>query len=435
MPMHKKKSTLLYELDAKSSFDAKFAEEILEYCKRNKCDPYKSIILQSHLQPAVFAAWTDPKTKQWFTSALSAISPFSTEATDGEFRDAVVLVAEPYFKGSDENAFTLYRVADRQQRVLEPIEGDQITVLGRTLAADLESCFGTVVTMPLATRMFQALKLHGCTMRKPKLLGQPLSMCATQDDWCLHRATVVPDSSMPFPHVRSFLDRLNDAEAFGAYIAGIYFDLYRGRQILYISDLKGLGGKSKLFTDAIMPLFGERITAALTHLKMSESPHASAHFVGKKLAVVGDNKNPSIIMSQAIKELSGDDKVVINQKNQPIYSTYLEVKLIILSNHKPNITSEPHNSSRTLWLELAPLNLPENQLDPTWGKKCAAEMPGFLAWALDCYRRRCLNDNVIEVNLAVDDAKQKRIDEYEDPFSLPFAKYFVHQPGGNCSPS
>src|SRR4029077_5671011 len=140
------------------------------------------------------------------------------------------------------------------------------------------------------------------------------------------------------------------------------------------------------------------------------------HFVGKKLVVVGDNKNPSIIMSQQLKELLGDDPVVVNPKYQALYPALMECRLIIFSNYPPNISSEVHNQSRTLWIKLSRLTVPP---DSTWDSYYPAEMPGFLAYAQKCYQERCQgNSKVIEVNDAVKAAVVNRVAEFESKFTI-----------------
>jgi hypothetical protein len=163
---------------------------------------------------------------------------------------------------------------------------------------------------------------------------------------------------------------------------------------------------------------------------LSNSTHASAHFAGKKLVVIGDNKNPNILMSQAVKELSGDDRVMVNQKYEAVYSTYLECRLVILGNIPPGITSERHNQSRTLWIIMSALTVP---VDPTWSDHYDDEMPGFLAYAEHCYHERCPDHYEVKVNDAVKQAVAARVEEIEAPFHHMFNTHFAVDPKGRLS--
>ena len=129
-------------------------------------------------------------------------------------------------------------------------------------------------------------------------LGQP-----GDDDWCVYRASVLPDASVDFPHIRSFLDRLNDPRAFAAWWWGVYSGVNKGRQSIYLWDARGEGAKSVILK-TLGSLFGNRIYASFpTSVSLADGFTSSA-FVNKKLVVIGDCKDSYILHRGMLKELS-----------------------------------------------------------------------------------------------------------------------------------
>lgn len=419
---HKKPQTLLREMQR--GFDRFVARDICDYCFRNKCDPFVTFINAQQLGQDVLKSWDTDEAKTFIADQLKA-QQAQTDIWDSDDemaqRDAALQLMDKYFISTNENGGTLYKIADGTNMIVEVCCANNIEIqvgqhIKHELAAHQKAAKKSLVTTILD--FYQ----HNCMVwPAPKLWAQ-------QDEpmWCLARAMIEPDPRVKYLHIQALLDRLNDPEAFAAYLWGIYSGLNRGRQCLYVSEEIGESGKSS-FLRHFQKLFGDVITAALNWNVLSNSTHASAHFAGKKLVVIGDNKNPNILMSQAIKELSGDDKVMIDQKYEAVYSTYLQCRLVILSNMPCNITSERHNQSRTLWITLAPLSVP---VDPTWSDHYDAEMPGFLAYAEQCYLKRCPDNYEIKVNDAVKAAVQLRVAEFEAQFIHMFDTNFVIDKAG-----
>lgn len=220
-----------------------------------------------------------------------------------------------------------------------------------------------------------------------------------------------------------FLDRAWDDEAIGAYIAACYFGDYVGRQTLWVSERQGQSGKSSAARVIGNRLFGDRICTAM-NAKMLENIHISSHFVNKKLVIAGDNNNPKLLLTGAFKEISGSDKVLVNPKYLTPYSAYLGCRVMVLSNTEPHILGATHSQSRLLWVPVD--EMPREQLDPEWERKAEAELPGLLAWALDCYKRRCPDNYEIQVNDRVKQAVAQKVRESEEEFAIPFHLHFVY---------
>jgi hypothetical protein len=68
-----------------------------------------------------------------------------------------------------------------------------------------------------------------------------------------------------------------------------------------------------------------------------------------------------------------------------------------------------------------------------YAEKCAAELPGFLAYAQAQYERLCPNDYAIETNDAVKAATELRIQHCATMHVAVFEEYFVPDPQGSLT--
>jgi hypothetical protein len=282
-------------------------------------------------------------------------------------------------------------------------------------------------------------------------ISEAPAMWAMPDDegYCLGRMLVLPDPSVPCPHIMATVNRCNDPTALMACIWKDYSNRYKGRQCLFLSDTEGESGKSSLFRE-IAKLFevmesedgtiverpsekmgGHRLSAAINANILKDSTHASASFEGKRYCVAGDNKSQMVLRTQAVMELLGHDPSLLNPKHKPAYTTTLNCRLVILGNVEPYLTTERHALSRIIWLIM--YRLPPEDLDGTWHKHYWAEMPGFLAQCQAAYEERCKDDYTIEVNDAVKAAIARRIEECEGKFSIPFFERFTLDPDDEIS--
>jgi len=437
MPAPKGAAALYAEINKHVNFNSLIADQVIRHCdseaKRmgRPVDPFAEFIVPEHLSGAAYAAWHTDEARDYFTSHASAPKRVKRSSAPWECDDeleaveAACEVMGRYFIVTEENGVTLYKIVDTARRIVEPCPPVNTNAqVSQAVKHELHQ-IGLAASSERSRSLLDLYLSNTTLAPRPKLWASP-----DEDTWCLSRATVRPDPSVPFPHIQGFLDRLNDPQACAAYIWGLYSGAYKGRQILYVSDTEGENGKSSFFR-AVLALFGEQVTASLNWRIVSGSTHASAHFTGKKVVIIGDNKNPAILMSQSMKELSGDDLTMINPKGLPAYSTYLECRPIVSGNCEPLITSERHNRSRTLWLKLAPLQVAAR--DPEWVTHYPAEMPGFLAYGARCYAERCVNDYEIAVNPVVQAAVTLKIMETESEFAVPFDEHLVADPEGRLT--
>jgi hypothetical protein len=408
------------------------AEKVIRYAKHwHMASPYDPVPDKAGTGPVIWAdklcpfaakIWLADVTRAWFADEMEMEmededaepeKSIFTQYENPAFEDATKMMLSRHFilVSRGDTGRQLYQIEDAERSVVVPVvgkDGDIIKVYARVLAPLLRAQ-DVLATPARSAAMAAAFERSVDTSPTPKLLGQPGASA-----YALHRAAHRPDANVPIPYTMQFLNRLNDPEAFAAFWWGVYADVNRGRQCLYVSDTTGEGGKSKFISTLLSELFGERISAAFNAKLMENSSHASASFEGKKMVVAGDCKNRFVIHMGILKELSGDDPLQVNPKYVQPYTTRLECRVCILGNYEPYLTRERHNISRTLWITLAPLTVAT--IDVDYGEKCAAEIAGFLAYAKAAYERRCPDNYEIRVNHVVRETYRLRTLQGEDDY-------------------
>ncbi|MGA4555683.1 DUF5906 domain-containing protein [Methylorubrum aminovorans] len=341
--------------------------------------------------------------------------------------NTIEVMGEHFVAARSDDSIRLYAIQDADARVVKPVSAsDPNMEVARTLKDTLLQD-GCVLNPQRTETMRNLFTCYASLDERPALCAQP-----DQDAWCLHKMSVRSDPSMPTPATDQFLERLNDCEAFAAWLYGIASGKYRGRQVLWIEG-DGEDGKST-FMMAFASLFGTTAGSADWATMKNAPQFVAGLFVDKKFVYVPDNANPYLLMTEIFKTLAnpGADPVTVNQKYGKMYTTTLEAHVAVLSNHAPEISGERHNVSRTLWLRLAEFT---GERDPNYGARLRAELPGLLAYGEKCYAKLCQNDYVIAVNDAVQAAMAERIADTNETFELLFEKNFVLDPAGTISRS
>jgi hypothetical protein len=418
------------DINAAKQPDKTLAREALAYCKKHgDLCPLETFFDSPELTRGAEAVWSDNDFLTWLVEETGpkvrgpGRSWNMKEDGPAVFRDSAVDIVRKHFVYTyHKDSYRLYKITDPELKLVRPVAADRAdaeTDIYRTLVKPLEED-GVIADKGFTKLVFEYFEGHG------KLVDKP-AICAQRDDdrWCQHRLMLVPDAACPWPLLRAFLDRMNDGDAFAAWLYGIYSGRYQGRQILYLSGERGQDGKSAFFK-AFAGLFGDASTS-LDWAQMKNNPSfVGSLLVDKKFGYVPDNKNPKIIMTEIFKSLAnpGDDPVIINHKYGKMYSTELECHVAVISNYEPDISGEGHNTTRTFWIKIAPL-ADEVERDPQWKVDIVGEMAGLLAYGKECYERLCTNDYDIEVNEAVQQAVATQIELFAADNIMILEEHFV----------
>jgi hypothetical protein len=412
--------SIFTDLASSHEFAKNLADEIAACAARDGRDLWEMFFLDRGLPPHVVAIWSTPgavnylKQRQHDLKLKQQLK--STTSKRGDVRDLALRLIDPYFKASDVNGLTVYRVTDVLYEIVEEVPLKDLWQRVAPLIRDAAELHGIVLSRADIVEMTDLWCIHAERIPEPAIRRQK-----GEPGWCFSRATIDPDPSIPIPHWRSFLDRLNDGVAFAAWFGGCYYQLMpRSRQIMYVSE-DGEGAKSVIVAELRRLMGGNAATKSI-------NAHANTRFftkscVGKCFAVVPDNSNPRIIMSGVLKEISGADTCSIEGKFEPVYDAALGAKVLVVSNLEPDISRERSNITRTLWLILAPLAVPH--IDVHFPEKLEQEAAGFLAYCLECFKERCVDEYRIEVNDAVKAAVELRIAEFEQKFVDFYERHFV----------
>ena len=247
------------------------------------------------------------------------------------------------------------------------------------------------------------------------------------ETWALGRCLYQPSEVGPMPTWQKFLSRMNDGDAFAAWIYGIASKRYRGRQVLWLEGINGEDGKTfiqkliaeTLFPNVSMPTMNNALTG-------DGARFVASSFEDKALAYWDDCNNRKALMTELVKQLSSGEsgnKARIEHKGVNAYDGQLTTRMWINSNYSPMITQDNFMVSRLLYIKLQPLNEP---IDPEIGKKFKAELPTFLAYAKVCYEERCKDNYKVVQTKEVQDTIKEFGEEFELNYYTIFEQNFEY---------
>lgn len=407
--------------------------DIIEYCRKNDTS-FEDFM--ATVPPLIMQGWVnDPQLLDWLTPpAKASRNGRQWEGlTATEEKDQIVALMSGKFIVSEATggAWHLYAITDPEQKLVRKVEidnsGADFTSLVHVLRDEVAQD-GLVFTPERIKKFYNTFKYYTTPTPIPIRCAQP-----DEDTWCLHRITIRPDATVEFPHIQTFLDRLDDPKAFSAWLWGIYSRAYRGRQILWVTS-EGLDGKSTFFK-----MFGEAVFGnAFGPVMPDDIEHNPAFFmenlVDKRFIYVPDNNNPNLLMKAAFKQIAsaGADLVTVNGKFKKAYQAHLDAGVAVLSNSEPAMVDERHNRSRTLCVVLDPLTTPVDDRVP---RRMRAELPGFLAYARDCFEEVCPDGLIIQVNDAVQHKEELRISDTSMDKVAVFENLFTLEEGEILRPT
>jgi hypothetical protein len=387
----------------------------------------------------VLKAWeSDKDFEEWIESAMTPKAKrsgrdwFDKEMPRPIWKDQVIQVMSEHFITAPDagNGWPVFEIKDRDRKIVTRVDTDakDLTSVARVVAPTLEG-EGLILDAGTAKTFFDTFKIYAKPSTRPVICAQP-----DDDDWCFHRIMIRPDHDASFPLIREhFLSRIDDPEAFCAWVYGVYSRKYTGRQVLWIKG-NGVDGKSTWFDNFGRTVFGSAFGAIMP----SDIENNPAFFMeliaDKRFVWVPDNNNQKLLWSAAFKQVAsgGADKVTVNGKFKKAYQTYLEANVAIGSNFAPDISGSRHNISRILWVDIGETN---GAPDPTLPGRMMKELPGFLAYAEQCFAKRCPEGNVIEVNDVVKAKVEVRIADTQESEQALLDRYFVIEDGAAMSPA
>lgn len=315
----------------------------------------------------------------------------------------------------------VYEIKDEKNKVLRPLyEGEPEKVLIRYMSCKWLEITGEPLSPTLANSLYRLWFNHVQLIKRPDPMGRP-----DTDTWCLHRSSITPDATIAYNSWKAILNRMDDPDAFAAWVAGVYLGSYKGRQILWLYGPHGEDGKSTISKIIGQNLFGPSCAAiSNASLSSSEKRFIASYFEEAELVCYPDASNRRCLMSEAFKSIAsaGTDPILIERKGKQAYTALLKARLWVSSNFSPEITGDNFMTSRLLMITIS--KMVDEKPDPKVIQRLEAELPGFLAYAISAYHERCLDNYRIETNTESVTAVKNLSDDFYDDFEIIFSSHW-----------
>ncbi|MBA6264286.1 DUF5906 domain-containing protein [Colwellia sp. Bg11-12] len=324
------------------------------------------------------------------------------------------------FKLSEVNGqLTLYSVTSEKDKTLLPLyERDNDKLLVREISTRWLKEAGVPLPPRKANELVKYWFNHTELIEVPNIMG-----LLGDDHWCLHRSNYFPDPTVEYPTWKKILTRMNDPEAFSSWHYGVYTGDYKGRQMMWWQGIHGEDGKSTVAKVIGQKLYGPAHNAiSNASISSNEKRFLNSFFEHAALVIYPDASNRKCLASEEFKTLAsaGSDPVLIERKGKPAYTAYLNARMWICSNFAPEVTNDNFMTSRLLYISISPLV--DEAPDPSISERLIAELSGFLAYAKECYEKRCPDNYRIRTD--TDNAVKELADNFYEDYDIIFGKYW-----------
>ncbi len=336
----------------------------------------------------------------------------------------------------------IFKITDAQNQVCTELIGDQKKLgdtIRRGIAESLKSkdqvCFSNTVRVMEEFWSMYDKPLTPVYNRIQTCYAAIFENEPTYDEtWCLYKSPHKPDNTIKFPLLKETLDRMSEGDAFAAWIWGVYSRRYQGRQVFWIYGPDGEEGKSYLAKFLGKELFGEnKGYKIVNNLKTKNSNQfTTSAYVGARLVVYPDCNNRRILWSELFKSLAGGgrDSEEVEAKYGTSNTVTLDARGMIASNQLPELRRENWLLSRLALCRIQPFT---GEKDPNINKKYLTELPGFLAYAKECYEKLCPDDEAIKLKEETIQWIATIIDEQEPLSKDVFLRYFELDTGSQIT--
>lgn len=149
--------------------------------------------------------------------------------------------------------------------------------------------------------------------------------------------------------------------------------------------------------------------------------------VGRRIGVFNDINNTAIVMTSQFKQITGGDKVSIEQKYEKTFSVTLDTKFILTTNRAVNIIGAREQRRRAILVELNG----DRVFIEDYEEKLEAEGSAFLSKCKSAYEKLYdKNRKTIKCNYEFFESES---DSYEEQYEALFAKCFTLSPEKSCN--
>lgn len=196
--------------------------------------------------------------------------------------------------------------------------------------------------------------------------------------------------------------------------------------ILPIAHGKGANGKSTILETLIRMLgtdYAMKAPKDMLMLKKHEPhPTEQATLFGKRLVIAVESAAGKKLDETLVKALTGNDTISARRMHENFWDFQPTHKLILATNHKPEITGTDHGIWRRIKYLPFRITVKGGKADTKVPDRLQAELPGILAWCVGgclAWQRRNLDDEPAIVREATEEyrAEQDRLGTFLETFT------------------
>ena len=240
----------------------------------------------------------------------------------------------------------------------------------RTAALDADPAVLNVSngTIDLLTGRLRPHRAADLLTKQSPVVYDPAAVCP---QWAAFLARVLPDEA-----VRAFVQRLA-----GYALLGDVRD-----HVLPVFWGTGANGKST-YLEAVQYVMGDYArtipSSVLLVDRNDKHPTERAQLAGLRLAVANETNAGRALDEGTVKQLTGGDRITARFMRQDFFEFVPSHKLILCSNHKPQITGTDEGTWRRVLLVPWEVCIPVAERDTGLPTRLRAEAPGILRWCLE----------------------------------------------------
>jgi putative DNA primase/helicase len=208
------------------------------------------------------------------------------------------------------------------------------------------------------------------------------------------QAHVAFDAAATCPTWLAFIARISGGDlelaAYLQRVMGYILTGHTGEQCLIILYGTGANGKS-IFHRVHRRLMGDYAKNTPPETLMVRSNQAGpspelARLQGARLVIASEPSGGSRFDEATVKRLTGEDTIVCRYLYANLFEFSPTFKLVLATNHKPEIRDVDHAIWRRIQLVPFDVTIPQHEQDHQLFEKLERELPGILNWALDGLR-------------------------------------------------
>jgi putative DNA primase/helicase len=212
---------------------------------------------------------------------------------------------------------------------------------------------------------------------------------STFEDYATKVTGIAPNSSMPTPVWKGFLQRAagGDQEliSFLQRVSGYALTGTTREHALIFIYGRGANGKTT-FLNALSGCWGDyHRTSPIETFTASQTdrhPTELASLFGARLVTATETEEGRRWAESKIKSLTGGDRIAARFMRQDFFEFTPQFKLVIAGNYKPGLRGVDEAMRRRFHLISFTVTVPLAERDETLPEKLKAESPGILWWAI-----------------------------------------------------